>query len=204
SAQINHDQTRVRLTWGDDSSRLVAERFASAGEYITAGTALLRLVQLNPIIAVAHVAEQEYQPLKLQQTVTLTTTALPQHLFQGVISHIAPVFRHSSRQARIEVRLDNQDELLKPGLFATLNIRLEHRPEALRLPEVAISERDGKRGVFVVSSDRNSVTWQTITTGIDEPPWSELLHPDLSGRQVVTLGQQLLQDGSAISLKSSD
>ena len=51
------------------------------------------------------------------QLVALTTEAFPGETFTGRIVRIAPVFRTATRQARVEMTIDNPRHRLKPGMF---------------------------------------------------------------------------------------
>ena len=59
--------------------------------------------------------------------------------------------------------------------------------------------RDDKDGVFVVSEDGRSVAWREVQVGIRDGDRVQVDGDKLTGR-VVTLGQQLVNDGSPIIL----
>ncbi|NIR30343.1 MAG: HlyD family efflux transporter periplasmic adaptor subunit, partial [Gammaproteobacteria bacterium] len=70
-------------------------------------------VELDPITAVFYVTERDYARLKPGQEAALSTDAYPGESFSGRIVRIAPVFRESTRQARVELRVANPDLRLK-------------------------------------------------------------------------------------------
>ena len=109
------------------------------------------------------------------------------------------MFRENTRQARVELGVDNSDLRLKPGMFVRASVVLDRVEEAISIPADALTKRDGGDGVFLVSKDGTRVSWQAVTPGIRQDERLEVRDADLSG-QVVTLGQQLLDDGSAILL----
>ncbi|MGD2063910.1 MAG: efflux RND transporter periplasmic adaptor subunit [Nitrospirota bacterium] len=200
AARIRLGYTRVRATWqGSDETRVVAERFVDEGETVSANAPLLRIVQLDPITAVFFVTERDYASLRPRQAVALTTDAYPGETFHGEISRIAPVFRENTRQARVEVSVANPDHRLKPGLYARARVVLESLADATVVPEQALANRDGQQGVFVVAADGGSVTWRPVEVGIREAGRVQVMGDGLSGR-VVTLGQQLLDDGSGVEV----
>jgi multidrug efflux pump subunit AcrA (membrane-fusion protein) len=123
-------------------------------------------------------------------------------VFTGAVARIAPIFRESSRQARVEVSLPNPDHPLKPGMFARCTLELDRVDDAIIVPDLAITERDGQSGVFRVAGDGASVNWVPVETGLRDGDRVQLLHADLSGR-VVTLGQQLVEDGSIIHIPAN-
>jgi len=200
TANIRLGYTKVTADWsGGDEHRVVAERYLDEGQTIAANEPLLLIVDLSPIIGVFFVAERDYAHLKPGQIVSLTTDAYPSELFQGRIERIAPVFRKSTRQARVEMMIENPQHRLKPGMFIRATVEMERVLEATIVPEGALTARNDQSGIFVVSEDGRSVTWRTVQVGIREGEWVQVEGDGLQGR-VVTLGQQLVNDGSSITI----
>ena len=204
SAEIRLGYTKVTAGWRDGSKRrFVADRFVDEGQTVTANGQLLRIVELDPVNAVVFVAERDYARLSVGQAAVLTTDAFPAKEFKGRIERIAPVFREASRQARIELVVANEQLLLKPGMFVRATLVLDQIAEATSVPEQAVTTRDGEDGVFVVSADGRSVSWRKVEAGIREDRWVQVTGQGIAGR-VVTLGQQLLKDGAAITVPGEE
>jgi RND family efflux transporter MFP subunit len=200
TANIRLGYTQVTAGWsGGDEDRVVAERYVDEGQTVAANAPLLLIVELNPIVGVVFVTEKDYAQLKPGQFVSLTTDAYPGEQYPGRIDRIAPVFRKSTRQARIEMTIDNPQHRLKPGMFIRATAVLARLPEATIVPEQALTIRDDRSGIFIVSEDGRSVAWREAKAGIREGNRVQVEGEGLSGR-VVTLGQQLLKDGSAITI----
>ena len=202
TTRIRLGYTRITAGWsGGNEQRVVSERFVDEGETVSANTPLLRIVELDPITGVVFVTERDYARLRPGQEILLLTDAVPGQEFRGRIERIAPVFRQTTRQARVEMVIDNSDQRLKPGMFIRANVVLDRNEDATIIHEQALTRRNDRTGVFLVSRDGHSVTWHEVTTGIRAGDRVEITEKDLSGR-VVTLGQQLLDEGSAISIAS--
>jgi RND family efflux transporter MFP subunit len=200
TANIRLGYTRITAGWsGGDEERVVAERFVDEGETVSANTPLLRIVELHPITGVVFVTERDYARLQPGQKVMLQTDAFPGEEFPGRIERIAPVFRQETRQARVELAVDNAGRRLKPGMFIRATVVLEQLADAVIVPEQALTRRGDRTGIFLVSEDGHSVHWREVTIGIRDGERVQLEGENLVGR-VVTLGQQLLEDGSAISI----
>jgi RND family efflux transporter MFP subunit len=200
TANIRLGYTKVTAGWsGGDENRVVAERYVDEGQTVAANEPLLSIVQLHPIVGVVFVNERDYAHLKPGQLVSLTTDAYPGEQFPGRIDRIAPVFRKSTRQARIEMTIDNPQHRLKPGLFIRATVVLARVPEATIVPEQALTIRDDRSGVFIVSEDGRSVAWHEVKVGIREGNRVQVEGEGLSGL-VVTLGQQLVNDGTPITV----
>ncbi len=200
SARIRLGYTDVSAGWqGGNEQRVVAERYVDEGETVAANAPLLRIVEMNPITAVFSVTERDYTLLGSGQAVTLRTDAHPGEVFEGRITRIAPVFRESSRQARVEVGIENAQLRLKPGMFVRATVVLDRVKEATIVPEQALVRRDGRDGVFVVTQDGQSVSWREVEVGFRQDGRVQVTGDGLN-TQVVTLGQQLLDDNSAVSV----
>ena len=204
TANIRLGYTRVTAGWsGGDEYRVAAERYVDEGQTVAANAPLLLVVELQPIVGVVFVAERDYARLKPGQSVSLTTDAWPGELFAGRIDRVAPIFSKSSRQARVETIVDNPLHRLKPGMFIKVTAVLDRVSDAIVVPEQALTVRHDKSGVFLVNEEGRSVAWREVKTGIRDSGRVQVEGQGISGR-VVVLGQQLLNDGSRITIPSEE
>ena len=198
TANIRLGYTKITAAWsGDDDFRVVAERFIDEGDTVSANTALMSIIRLNPIMGVIFITEKDYSRLNIGQSVFLSTDAFAQTQFTGKIARIAPVFKEETRQARIEISIDNPEKLLKPGMFIRATIVLDHMENAVIIPEQALTKRDGQYGVFRVVPNKPIVRWQPVTVGITEGDRVAVDGLESQGT-IVVLGQQMLNDGTQI------
>ena len=141
----------------------------------------------------------DYAMLHPGQKIVLTTDAFPGEQFQGQVERIAPVFKQATRQARVELKIDNPGQRLKPGMFIRAVVVLDRKLDATIVPQQALIRRDDVTGLFLVSDDGRSVSWHEVVVGIRNGERVQVTGDGLSGR-VVILGQQLLNDGAAITI----
>ncbi|MCB9883529.1 MAG: efflux RND transporter periplasmic adaptor subunit [Planctomycetes bacterium] len=191
-----------------DTFRVVGERLVNEGETVSANTPLIRVVRLNPMQGVLFATERDYGDLRVGQRIDAVTDAHPGRHFAGTIRRIAPVFRQNSRQARVELQLDNDDEALKPGMFVRVTIALREAENASIVPELALTSRNEQPGVFLLTGDGKNVTWRPVAVGLEEGAFVQVIPQDLEEKgpivgRVVTLGQQLLEDGAQIAVPST-
>jgi RND family efflux transporter MFP subunit len=203
TARIRLGYTQVKADWNSGSERrVVAERFVDEGETVSGNAQLLRIVELDPMKAVIFVTERDYASLHPGQVASLTTDAYPGERFAAEILRISPVFRENTRQARVELRVDNPDQRLRPGLFVRADLVLKRAQSVVIVPEQALTNRNGQDGVFVVEHEGDRVRWWPVSTGIRQAQQVEVTGEGLNGR-VVVLGQQLLDDGSAVAVTTT-
>jgi multidrug efflux pump subunit AcrA (membrane-fusion protein) len=90
-------------------------------------------------------------------------------------------------------------------MFIRAAVVLAQVTDAVIVPRQALTVRDDKTGLFLVSEDGRSVSWREVTEGIREGDRVQVEGGGLppSGR-VVTLGQELVGDGSPITISSGE
>jgi multidrug efflux pump subunit AcrA (membrane-fusion protein) len=84
-------------------------------------------------------------------------------------------------------------------MFVRAEAMLERVEDATIVPLAALTTRGGQTGLFVVNSDGETVSWRLVNVGITENERVQVTGEEITGR-VVTLGQQLLEDGSRITI----
>ncbi|MGE3165922.1 MAG: efflux RND transporter periplasmic adaptor subunit [Planctomycetota bacterium] len=199
AARIRLRYTTVTAVWnGDEGERAVAERHVDVGDTVTANAPLLTVVDLDPLTGVISVTERDYALLAVAQNATITTDAFPGVGFAARVQRIAPVFRESSRQARVELAVANSDHRLRPGMYVRASVVLDRAVDAWVIPSEALTTFGGRSGVFVVQASGTTVSFRPVHVGIESLGRTQILEDGLEGMRVVTLGHQLLQDGSSI------
>lgn len=202
AARVRLSYTEVRATWPEGNAEyVVGERMVSRGDSVGVNDPLLSLLSIDPLKAVVFAPERDYPALARGQSTRVTADALPEQVFAGEIARLAPRFDEASRQARVEVRVPNDDRRLKPGMFVTVRIEVARADDVTLVPVGALTRLRGERGVYrVVDGDEGPrARFVPVTLGIESDDEVEIRAPDLDGR-VVTLGHQLLEDDARIRI----
>jgi RND family efflux transporter MFP subunit len=201
TAKVRLSYTRIRAAWetGGDV-RFVGERFINPGAMLSSNTAILSVIELQPITAVIHVTEKDYFRLKPEQPVALTSGAFSGKEFRGRVARIAPLLKETSREARVEVEVDNSDGVLKPGMFINARIEFSNKAEATIVPTSAIVNRGALQGLFLADLEAKKAVFQPATVGIVEGDRAEIVEPAQLAGYVITLGHHLLENGTALIL----
>lgn len=203
AASIRLGYTKIHADWsGLDDHRTVSRRFVDAGDNVSANDPIVTIIEYDPIKAVITVTERDYARLRVGQLVALTTGAYPGETFRGAVKRISPVFESASRQATVELAIDNPDGRLKPGMFVRADAMLEKLDGVTIVPERALVRRAGSEAVFVVDDDAMTVALVPVRVDVRQggrASVQSLTDTPVAG-QVVTLGQQLIDDGSSITI----
>lgn len=201
AARLRLSYTRIQASWERGSPvRYVGERFVDQGALLSVNTPILSIVELQPITAVIHVTDRDYFRLSINQPASVTSGAFPGRSFTGRVVRIAPMLKETSRQARVEIEVENPDKFLKPGMFVNAQIEFARRESVTVVPFNAVATRDGQAGVFVVDLETKRARFVPIQAGIVEGERVEVLEPASLSGHVVTLGHYLLEQEGAVIL----
>ena len=204
TAQVRLSYTKVQAFWEEGGeTRVVGERFVDEGSLLQTNQPIVSILQNNPLTAVVHVIERDYPKVMTGQQAVVTTDAYPGRTFTGAITRIAPLLKESSRQARVEMQVPNPDLLLRPGMFIRARVEFAEHQDATLIPLASLVKRDNKEGVFIADRQNHKVRFVPVTVGITSGETVEITDPQISG-EAVTIGNHLLEDGSAITLPGSD
>lgn len=204
AAETHLQNTRVKADWvGGGSSRVIGERFADAGQMLNAGSPLVSVLDISTLVAEIDVIESDYTRIKIGQAASLLTDSSPDEVFQGKVARVAPMLQEQSRQARVEIDVPNPYAKLKPGMYARVQITFQTKAQVTAVPAAALYKHKGEEGVFLVDKATSTVSFVLVEKGISNSKFVEIVSPDLQG-EVVTLGQDQLDDGRKISLPGAD
>ncbi len=199
ASRVRLSYTRIRASWERGSDvRYVGERFVDEGAMLSPNTPILSIIELQPITAVIHVTDRDYFRLKTEQKATITSSAFAEKTFTGRVVRIAPLLKETSRQARVEIEIQNPEGLLKPGMFITTQIEFARHEEITIVPYSSLVNRNGQQGVFLADVESKKAHFRPVKVGIIEGERAEILEPSSISGHVVTLGHHLLEDGATI------
>ena len=203
-AKLKLDYTKVDASWSYGiNDRFVAERLLDEGAMITANTPIISVIDITNLTVVIDVVERDYFKIKLGMDAEIIPTALSDKIYHAKVKRIAPMLDEVSRQARIELNLDNSSNELKPGLFITAKIIYGTHTNTTVVPIEALVIRNDHEGVFVIDEAKKVANFVPVKIGYKNSTQVEIVSPEINGR-VVTLGQHLLEDGMAVRIPSDE
>ena len=200
AVQIRLSYTRIKASWEDGNEpRVVGERFVDEGALLKSNDPIVSILDISSLTAVIHVIERDYSRIKVGQVAIVTTDAFPNRVFNGTIIRVAPLLKETARQARVELEIPNSERVLKPGMFVRVNIEFAKHEDVTDVPLMSLTKRNDQQGIFLADTQTMKAQFVPVTLGIVNGEWAEVVTPSLSGL-AVTVGQHLLEDGSAITL----
>ncbi len=100
----------------------VVERHAQEGQYVKKGERILTLASLDTLWAEMAAYESDLPWLRVGQPVTFISEAFPGRKFTGEVAWIDPVTNMRTRTTRVRLDVDNEDGMLRPGMYLTARV----------------------------------------------------------------------------------
>jgi membrane fusion protein (multidrug efflux system) len=179
-------------------SGIVGLRHVSAGEYITAGQALVNLESIDPVKADFRVPEKFLPAIRVGQTIRIRVDAFPDEIFEGKVYAIDPKLDVAGRSLLVRALVPNKEQRLRPGLFARVTVLLQLKEDALSVPEQAIVPQGDSQFVFKIVGGKAQMT--KVVTGTRRDGRVEIVEGLDAGDEVITAGQLKIRDGSAVAV----
>ncbi|MEW6740214.1 MAG: efflux RND transporter periplasmic adaptor subunit [Nitrospirota bacterium] len=181
----------------------VIERNVSQGEVVGPEKALFTVADLSTLWVVIDIYEKDIPRLKVGMGVKVSVTAFPDKDFRGRISYTGDVVDEKTRTVKARVTVDNSGGLLKPGMFATVNIISDKTERALVVPASAV-QREGEKTVVFVARDKSNFEKRVVTIGPEVSGYHHVLSGIKEGEQVVTKGAFILKSESMKGIMKED
>jgi membrane fusion protein, multidrug efflux system len=186
-------------------------RVVDVGQYVAAGTKLVTLQSLDPILVDFSVPQQQAGQVAPGQKVVLSTDALPGERFEGSVSAIDAKVDPATRNVLVRASLANPGRKLLPGMYAKIEIRLAAAQRHLTLPQTAITFNPYGDTVFVVEEQgkgpdgkpRLVANQRFVTVGPKRGDQIAVLSGVKEGETVVTAGQLKLRNGTVVLVNNS-
>ncbi len=177
---------------------VVVEKMAVQGQRAEAGMKLYRLADLSIVWVQSQIYEQDLAYIKLGQEAEVSLSYLPDRKFRGRVTYVYPTVDEKTRTARVRMEFHNPGLFLKPGMFATVEIRAELDPSTLLVPDTAVV-RSGEKNTVFVALDGGRFEPRTVTLGPrSEDNTYQVLSGLKEGERVVTSGQFMLDSESQL------
>jgi membrane fusion protein (multidrug efflux system) len=190
-------------------SGVITKRWVDPGALIPAATsssaaksaAMLTLMDFTTVRIDVAIPDAEAPFVKKDLLVKVIVDELPGRTFQGAITRFSYALDESTKTMATEIEISNPDLALRPGMWASVEIELQKKENALLVPAEALVTEKNKNSVFVVRD--NKVQKISVTTGFDDGANVEVLKGCGPGDAVIVAGKQSVTDGQKVKATES-
>lgn len=201
-AKSTYENLEENTTLVSPVTGVVSARNYDAGDMYTAAPVLV-VEQIRPVKIMINLSESLFSKVSKGMPVFVTLDAYGEEQFNGTITRIYPTIDNATRTFAVEVSLPNNDERVRPGMFARVTLPYGDA-ERVVIPDRAVNKLmgSGDRYVWIYNPDTQTVSYSKIETGRRLDNEFEVLSGVEDGAQVVTMGQLALTNGAKVELNN--
>jgi membrane fusion protein (multidrug efflux system) len=198
AAKVVQIRERLRdLTIKAPFSGVIGARQVSPGQVVSRETIVAKLSDLDPVKVEGNVPERFLALARTGASFQLSIAAFPSETFAGEVYFVAPQIDPVSRTALVKARVANPDLRLKPGMFASAELTLQVKQNALAIPEAALMPQ-GENFAVIVVDEQMTATMRPVKPGIRTAGRVEIVEGLREGETVVVEGWQKTRPGGKV------
>lgn len=183
---------------------VITLRKVDPGALITAGSQsssleLFQLAKIDRLRIYVNVPQTFARYLNSGQKAEIHVPEYPERTFTGVVSNVAGALDPETRTRQTEVRIDNKDHALLPGMYAQVQITTRRADTWVRVPSATLVPRPD--GMYVVTVNQGKAHYQKVAIGRDFGDEVELRAGIVRGDTIVVSPPVDLREGEAVSAR---
>jgi membrane fusion protein (multidrug efflux system) len=176
------------------------ELYSGAPNTMAGKAAILSIVQINPVKALVNISENYYPLLKTGMNASVTSDLYPDKSIIGQIMRIYPTIDPATHTFTVEIKIENRQELLRPGMFCRVSLDLGE-VMALVVPAVAVLKVQGSNERYLFLEENGIARRITVTIGTRYDDKLELISDEIKeGSNLIVSGQARLVNGSRVKV----
>jgi len=184
-------------------SGYVSDRPIAVGEYITPSSVVATLLLTNPLKLQLQVPELEAPRVQVGMPVSTSVDAYPDRKFAGRVTAVNPAVDPASRSFTVEAAIENPDNALRSGMFATARITQPGGGQSVYVPTESVV-RDQNTNSFRVFTVKDGVAHlQVVQVGDEENGWTQILSGVKPDEEVAVNNQQQLYEGARVQAQQA-
>jgi RND family efflux transporter MFP subunit len=194
-AQQNLNDTVIRAPFPG----YITNRPTAVGEFVTTATSVATIVRTNPMKIQIQIGEADVPLVSVGSGVSLQVDAYRGRTFSGTVSAINPAIDPASRSAVVEALIENGDNALRAGMFATVRINKNGQTNAIYVPKAAVYNDPTTQSYRVFVIQDGVAKLKVVQLGIEEGDSTQILSGLDADQVVATSNLDQLYEGAKVS-----
>ncbi len=179
---------------------LVSMLSVREGMYIKPINKVMTLADLSSVWVLAEVFESQSQWVELGQMADVELSFVPGRVWAGKVDYVYPALDEKNRTLRVRLQFENQDEVLKPNMYASVSIYGDAKNNVLSVPREALI-RTGRNQRVIISKGKGQFEQREVIAGMESGDWVEIKSGIRANEKIVVSAQFLID--SEASMKAS-
>jgi RND family efflux transporter MFP subunit len=166
---------------------------------VAAGQPILQVMQINPVKLKINIPESFYNNVKKGMQVKAKTEIFGEEEFAGTVSLIYPTIDPLTRTFTCEVKVNNANSKLKPGMFGRVELNLG-KAATIMVSDKAVVKQSGSNDKYIFVENNGVVEYRKVQLGRRIEDKIEVISGIADGENVVITGQSKLMDGTKVEV----
>ncbi|PKO86398.1 MAG: efflux RND transporter periplasmic adaptor subunit [Betaproteobacteria bacterium HGW-Betaproteobacteria-12] len=184
-------ETKRTMTFRSPVAGIVTEKKAVQGMRFMPGEALYQVADLSSVWVVADVFEQDIGLVKSGAKAKIIINAYPGQTFEGTISYVYPTLNAQTRTVPVRVELANPGLLLKPAMFAQVELPVGAKGSVVTVPISAVID-SGARQIVLIQQGEGRFEPREVKLGARSDNHVEVIEGVSEGEPVVVAANFLI------------
>jgi multidrug efflux pump subunit AcrA (membrane-fusion protein) len=207
-ASVEAERTQVEIAKQEVADTIVRAPFSgfvttrdvAVGEFVSSADVIAVIIRSNPIKIQMQVAEADVPSILVGRGVSIQVDAYRDRRFSGSVSAINPSVDQTSRSFIVEARIENGDNALRAGMFATARINKEGGSVGVFVPKSAVYNHipTGSFRAFVIVDGVAKL--RTVQLGSEEGDMYQILSGLEADEVVATSNLDQLYEGAKVAV----
>ena len=181
---------------------IVVQRNFDNGDLAT-GMPILVVMQMQPVKILINISEEFFPRVTVGMPVNISLDIYPDKKFSGKVVLIHPIIDSATKTFRAEVRIDNPQMAIRPGMFARAQVDFGTMNRVV-VPDMAVIKQVGTNDRFVYVLNGNTVDYVKVELGKRVGSIYEVISGLQAGQRVVIAGHAGLIDKSKVKIVDSE
>lgn len=179
------------LTFRSPVSGVITEKKALQGMRFMPGDTLYQVADLSSVWVVADVFEQDIAQVRTGAVAKVRINAYPDKVFEGRVSYVYPTLNPETRTVPVRIELANPGQLLKPAMFAQVEVPVGGKGQVVTVPTSAVID-SGTRQIVLIARGEGRFEPREVKLGARSDTHLEVLSGVKAGEEVVVAANFLI------------
>jgi len=201
-AKANLELAGVNLRESTISSPIdgiITAKHVDEGNLIKTGDRIVTMADMKTVKVIVAAAEKYGGRIAVGTPVKIKVDAFPDRVFNAKVYSIYPALDAQTHTIQVEIRLDNEQLLLKPGMFTRVTLIIEQKDNVVVIPrDVLVGGKVDEPYVYVVED--GIARKRVVKVGITHDDRSEITEGLKVGQKLVVNGMNYLTDGIRVEV----
>ena len=195
--RLKNEQTiRKTLKIRSPFSGIVEKKHVQDGMEVKPGMNLYSISNISSVWVYADIYEYEVPWIQIGQNAKMTLSYIPGKEFFGKVEYVYPYLDSKTRTLKVRLSFPNEDYMLKPGMYANVNISSVPVKNVVAVPTEAVMFSGARNLVFIALGEGRFAP-RDVIVGIESGDGFYEIKEGLEAGEIVVTSAQFLLDSES-------